>query len=187
LEVARVRPFPRSRTIGADLNIIFLTDPLDDQTRRRVVVLISPTDQFRVRGREIYWLRRKKPSTSNFSTVPLERVLSRRLDPRGCECEAPGREKSRKTMSVVGQHKSTSIANQASTGRPIAAHARVDYSVGLLLDDNRSLHGRVERGGVIVVAARPRDGQIRRITALPRHQQPHLVDCRAIGMDRVRI
>jgi uncharacterized protein (DUF1697 family) len=83
LAVARVRPFPRSQTSGGDHNIMFLTDPLDDQTRRRVVALTSATDQFHVRGREIYWLRRKKPNTSNFSTVPLESVLGRRFTIRG--------------------------------------------------------------------------------------------------------
>ena len=32
-------------------------------------------DGFRVRGREIYWRRRKKPGTSLFATVPLAKML----------------------------------------------------------------------------------------------------------------
>jgi uncharacterized protein (DUF1697 family) len=69
--------------MGCALNVIFLADPPDGQTRQRVLSLKSATDEFRVRGREIYWLRRKKPGQSTYATVPLERALRQPFTIRG--------------------------------------------------------------------------------------------------------
>ncbi len=77
-EIANFKPFRASRTdAAAQLNIIFLTDPLDDYSRQRVLALRTDTDEFSVHGREIFWLRRIKQGESTFSTVPLEKALDR--------------------------------------------------------------------------------------------------------------
>jgi len=62
-------------TRDADLNIILLANNLDNASRAKLIALRTETDGFRVRGREIYWWRRKKPGTSLFSTMSLGRVL----------------------------------------------------------------------------------------------------------------
>ena len=74
-EIAALEPFEDSEIHGADLNIILLASNLDEQSRARLLALRTATDGFRVRGREIFWWRRKKPGTSLFATVPLARVL----------------------------------------------------------------------------------------------------------------
>ncbi len=74
-EIAAFEPFGRSQRRGAGVNIIFLADTLDEKSKAKATALGSKTDEFRIRGREIYWWRRRKPGTSLFSTVPLEKVL----------------------------------------------------------------------------------------------------------------
>jgi uncharacterized protein (DUF1697 family) len=78
LKIAGFEPFrqPHIGGAGAGINIILLKDALDLRSRRSVLALKTATDDFRVRGREIYWLRRHKPGTSTFSSVPLEKILS---------------------------------------------------------------------------------------------------------------
>jgi uncharacterized protein (DUF1697 family) len=85
-EVANYEPFPQSkRDADANLNIVFLADRLDGKTRQKVRALRTDTDDFRVRGRELYWLRRKKQNGSTFSTVPLEKTLGRPFTIRGAK------------------------------------------------------------------------------------------------------
>jgi uncharacterized protein (DUF1697 family) len=48
---------------------------LETKLKRKVMALKTETDEFRVHGREIYWLRRKKRGKSIFSTVPLDKAL----------------------------------------------------------------------------------------------------------------
>jgi uncharacterized protein (DUF1697 family) len=74
-EIASFEAFEDSETRGADLNIILLTNKLDGRSKAKLLALHTETDVFRVRGREIYWWRRKKPNTSLFATVPLAKVL----------------------------------------------------------------------------------------------------------------
>ena len=74
-EIASLEPFEDSETRGADLNIILLANKLDGRSKAKLLALQTETDGFRVRGREIYWWRRKKPNTSLFATVPLAKVL----------------------------------------------------------------------------------------------------------------
>jgi uncharacterized protein (DUF1697 family) len=75
--IANSRQFRRAETDGRDFNIIFLADAADERLRRDVLALRTDTDEFRVHGREIYWLRRKKQGGPGFSSVPLERTLAR--------------------------------------------------------------------------------------------------------------
>jgi uncharacterized protein (DUF1697 family) len=74
-EIASWEPFEDSKTLGADLNIILLANNLNARSKAKLLALKTKTDRFRVRGREIYWCRRKKPGTSLFATVPLAKLL----------------------------------------------------------------------------------------------------------------
>jgi len=74
-KIASLEPFEKSETCGADLNIILLANRVNRRSKAKLLALKTETDGFRVRGREIYWWRRKKPGTSLFATVPLEKVL----------------------------------------------------------------------------------------------------------------
>lgn len=74
-EVAAFEPFEDSKIQGVDVNVILLANNLDAKSRAKLLALRTETDAFMVRGREIYWWRRKKPGTSLFSTVPLAKVL----------------------------------------------------------------------------------------------------------------
>ncbi|HLW47219.1 MAG TPA: DUF1697 domain-containing protein [bacterium] len=74
--IAHFAPF-RADEPGPRLpdNVIFLAAPPRAAARRAVAALRTATDDFRIRGREIYWRRRRKPGTTVFSTVPLEKAL----------------------------------------------------------------------------------------------------------------
>jgi uncharacterized protein (DUF1697 family) len=75
-KIANYKPFPQSKIDAAgEFNIVLLADSLDEKFKQRVMALKTDTNEFRVHGREIYWLRRKKPSGSTFSTVPFEKTL----------------------------------------------------------------------------------------------------------------
>jgi uncharacterized protein (DUF1697 family) len=74
--IADYKPFPESKIDTAgELNIIFLPDTLSQKLSRAVRTLRTATDEFRVHGREIFWVRRRRKGRSNFSTVPLEKTL----------------------------------------------------------------------------------------------------------------
>ena len=74
-EIAALKPFENLLIRGMDLNIILLAHSLDECSKANLRALTTQNDGFCVRGREVYWWRRKKPGTSLFSTVPLTRVL----------------------------------------------------------------------------------------------------------------
>ena len=68
---------------AAALNIAFLKDPLDEQSKQRLMALKTDIDDFHVHQREIYWLCLKKQSDSTFSNVLLERKLGLQSTLRG--------------------------------------------------------------------------------------------------------
>jgi uncharacterized protein (DUF1697 family) len=75
-KVAAYKPFSESKmAIAGEFNIIFLPDEPSQKLIREVRALQTMTDEFRVHGREIFWLRRRKKGRSSFSTVPLEKTL----------------------------------------------------------------------------------------------------------------
>jgi uncharacterized protein (DUF1697 family) len=77
-KIANYKPFSQSKIDdAAEFNIVFLGDTLDEKRKQMMAALKTNTDEFRVHGREIYWLRHKKPHGSTFSTVPLEKTLGR--------------------------------------------------------------------------------------------------------------
>ena len=63
-EIAALEPFEDSDIRSANLNIILLAENLDERSKAKLLALRTETDGFHVRGREIYWRRRKKPGTS---------------------------------------------------------------------------------------------------------------------------
>ena len=76
-KIAACEPFERPVISGKDVNIILLTNVLDQKSKVKLMALTTETDGFRVQGREIYWWRRKKPGTALFSTVPFAKALSK--------------------------------------------------------------------------------------------------------------
>jgi uncharacterized protein (DUF1697 family) len=74
-KIANCRPFRQSEADGRDFNIILLGDALGKSLRCKLMALNTDADEFSVREREIYWLRRKKRSGVGFSSVPLEETL----------------------------------------------------------------------------------------------------------------
>jgi uncharacterized protein (DUF1697 family) len=60
---------------GASLYIAFLQTPPSAVTEQKLMAFRSEVDDFRIHGREVYWLCRKKMSESSFSGALLERAL----------------------------------------------------------------------------------------------------------------
>jgi uncharacterized protein (DUF1697 family) len=88
-DIANYRPFSKSALDAAvALNIAFLADPLDDESKQKLMALKTDIDDFHVHGREIYWLCRKKQSESTFSTAVLEKTLGRPSTLRGANTVA---------------------------------------------------------------------------------------------------
>jgi len=86
VKIAAYRPFTQSKFDETwHSNIIFLADNLTPALKRNVKALTTNTDAFAVRGREIYWLRRRKQNGALFSTVPLEKILGRAFTVRGTD------------------------------------------------------------------------------------------------------
>lgn len=81
--IARYEPFQSFERGAADLNIIFLAAPFGAAARKQVSALCTASDDLRVRGREIYWLRRRQPGGYDFRTLPLDKVLGQPFTIRG--------------------------------------------------------------------------------------------------------
>lgn len=82
--IASYRPFPQSALESAvTLNIAFLAERLDEESKRKLMSLRSDIDDFHVHEREVYWLCRRKQSESTFSNAVLEKTLGRRSTLRG--------------------------------------------------------------------------------------------------------
>ena len=84
--IANYRPFSQSKLDTRwQCNIIFLADNLTPALKRNVKALRTKTDMFEPRGREIYWLRRRKQNSALFSSIPLERTLGEAFTVRGAD------------------------------------------------------------------------------------------------------
>ena len=83
-DIANYKPFPKSQMDSATaLNIAFLSDPLDDKSKKSLMALKTDIDDFHTHGREVYWLCLKKQSESKFSNAVLEKTLGRKATLRG--------------------------------------------------------------------------------------------------------
>ncbi len=68
-------PFPASALQGASVYVLFMkTEPSRD-ARKKVMALRTDLDDFDVRGREVYWLRRDVKARAGQPGPPLERAL----------------------------------------------------------------------------------------------------------------
>jgi uncharacterized protein (DUF1697 family) len=67
------------------VNVAFLKEQLDNEAIKKVMALDTPTDEFRVHGREVYWLVRTRQSESSFSNAVLEKTLGKKSTIRGIE------------------------------------------------------------------------------------------------------
>jgi len=74
-EIAKYILFPQGQLDAAGaLNIGFLADPLDDAAKQKLMSLRTDIDEFHIRGREIYWLCKKKQSESKVSNAAIEKA-----------------------------------------------------------------------------------------------------------------
>lgn len=73
--VAAFEPFPAAEVDGNMLYIGFLYAPPSDEARQKLLALQTPLDEFRVDGRELYWLCRTSISQSAVSGAKIERAL----------------------------------------------------------------------------------------------------------------
>ena len=87
LEVAGIaghRPFDAAQLESAvSLNVGFLAEPVRPVGRKRLMALRTEVDDFRVNGREVYWLSRRKISESTISYAALEKALETSATFRG--------------------------------------------------------------------------------------------------------
>ena len=84
VRIAEHEPFPKySLATAVSLNIAFLAASLDAGATRTLMALETRDDDFHVRGREIYWLSRRKQSESTISNAVFEKALGQRSTLRG--------------------------------------------------------------------------------------------------------
>jgi uncharacterized protein (DUF1697 family) len=82
--VAGYRPFPGARIEDdATVYVGFVERPLDAADTRAVMTFKTEVDDFRVKGREVYWLRKTRQAESPFKYVSLEKKLKIRVTFRG--------------------------------------------------------------------------------------------------------
>ncbi len=83
-EISKYKPFPQSQLDAATaLNVAFIANPLDEQSKQKLMSLQNEIDTFHVHGREIYWLCQKKQSDSKFSNAVLEKAIGGKATLRG--------------------------------------------------------------------------------------------------------
>lgn len=79
-EIAGFKPFGKSQLQdAAGVNIIFLADALEEAAKQKILALRTETDKFRARGREIYWLRRRKRGKATLPQCRWRRLCADRL------------------------------------------------------------------------------------------------------------
>jgi len=81
--VAGWQPFPAAQIEDATVYVGFVDRPFDAAAARAVMTFKTETDDFRVKGREVYWLRKTRHSDSPFKYVSLEKTLKIRATFRG--------------------------------------------------------------------------------------------------------
>ena len=84
VQIAAYKAFPQSEMDTAvAFNIAFLSAPLDQEAKQKLIALTTEIDRFVAHKREIYWLCAKKQSESTFSNTVLEKTLGVRSTLRG--------------------------------------------------------------------------------------------------------
>jgi uncharacterized protein (DUF1697 family) len=76
-DIAAYKPF-KALDLEAEGNtvyIAFLADTPSEAAKQKLLSFTTEIDEFHIRGREVYWLCRKRMSESNFSGALLEKTL----------------------------------------------------------------------------------------------------------------
>ena len=74
--IAACQPFSaQDFARAAAFNVAFLVQPPENAWVERLLLLQNEIDQFKVIGREVYWLCRVRQSESKFSNAALEKTL----------------------------------------------------------------------------------------------------------------
>jgi uncharacterized protein (DUF1697 family) len=82
--VAGYQPFAAAAIAdGGTVYVGFVEKPLDAVAARAVMTFRTEIDDFHVKGREVYWLRKTRDSDSPFKYVSLEKTLKIRATFRG--------------------------------------------------------------------------------------------------------
>ncbi len=83
-KIAAYQAFPRSEVDSATaFNIAFLSGPLDEAAKQKLMALRTEIDNLASHEREVYWLCRRKQSESTFSNAVLEKALGVKSTLRG--------------------------------------------------------------------------------------------------------
>ena len=84
--IAACKPFnPAQMKSAAAFNVAFLAEPLDLAATKLLMAMKTEIDDFQVRGREVYWLCKKRQSESKFSNAVFEKTLRIRATFRGMQ------------------------------------------------------------------------------------------------------
>jgi uncharacterized protein (DUF1697 family) len=82
--IASYRAFPAAQIDDdATVYVGFVERPLKAADARAVMAFKTEVDDFRVKGREVYWLRKRRQTESPFKYVSLEKRLKTRCTFRG--------------------------------------------------------------------------------------------------------
>ena len=74
--IVGLEPFPGSARPTSTLYVGLLRSAPNDDARQRVLALRTPTDEFRVEGRELYWLCHTRSMDSIVSVGRLEKAVA---------------------------------------------------------------------------------------------------------------
>lgn len=86
VNIVQFKAFPEAVLKSAvSVNVAFLKDPIDAGPKQKIFALATPTDEFNVNGREVYWLVRTLQHESSFSNAVLEKTLRIKSTIRGIE------------------------------------------------------------------------------------------------------
>jgi uncharacterized protein (DUF1697 family) len=84
--ISAYQPFPKADfEAAAAFNIAFLAEAPAAAAVQKLMALKNDIDDFRVNGREVYWLCRVKQSDSKFSNAVLEKTLGQPATLRGAK------------------------------------------------------------------------------------------------------
>ncbi len=92
-ELTATAQFAASLPAATALNLAFLKAPLAAPDQKKLLALKNAIDDFRIQGRELYWLCLKKQSESKFSNAVLEKTLRVQATLRGANTVAKLAEK----------------------------------------------------------------------------------------------
>jgi uncharacterized protein (DUF1697 family) len=82
--IAGYEPFTPALVAAAKtVNVAFLAEELDRARQAAVLALRTTFDEFHFRGRELYWLSRRRQGESTISNLALERAIGGRCTVRG--------------------------------------------------------------------------------------------------------